>query len=162
MGAEKGQLIRFDGLRRSKLRRSGPLPSSLNGAKIAEGAQKCRFCLGGIRPQPHPCGTGHGEADQLRRDLPREGGRVSGACAGAVILCGRRLCQHIRRRRACYGLFCAVMSCNGLLRCCGIVYSHTYKRQTSAIIANWREAGKAGRKKAPRPYSTGAGVICCC
>ena len=84
LSAEKGQLIRFDGLRRSKLGRSGPLPSSQNGAKIAEGAQKCRFCLGGIRPQPHPGGTAHGEAAQLRHDLPRDGGRVSGACAGVA------------------------------------------------------------------------------
>lgn len=107
LGAEKGQLIRFDGLRRSELGRSGPLPSSQNGAKIAERAQKCRFCLGDHRPPPNPGGTAHGETAQLRHDLPRHGGRVSGACAGAVILCGRCLCQRIRaggRMVSCFAL----------------------------------------------------------
>lgn len=52
LSAENGQLIRFDRLRRSKLGRSGPLPSSQNGAKIAERAQKDQFDGATSGPSP--------------------------------------------------------------------------------------------------------------
>lgn len=72
LGAEQGQLIRFDGLRRSKLERSKPFPSSQNGAKNRRTGAEGPILTG--RP-PAPV--------RARRNRPRRSGPAPARSAQA-------------------------------------------------------------------------------